>query len=74
MRKDCVLIEAKKEAYDPSDCVGKALTVGDLKRLLEDFCEDSPVIVSNDGGYTYGAVTEYCLVYADHEDTEGDEN
>ena len=74
MRKDCVLIEAKKEAYDTTDCVGKALTVGELKRLLEDFHEDSPVIVSNDGGYTYGALTAYRLGYAAHEDTEEDEN
>ena len=67
MRKGCVLIEARKEAYDTDDCVGKALTVGELKRLLEDFHEDSPVIVSNDGGYTYGALTAYCLGYADDE-------
>lgn len=57
--REIVLLEARKEAYTPSDCVGKTLTVGELRRELEKFFDDEPVVVSNDGGYTYGAVTEY---------------
>ena len=50
MRKECVTIAAHKEAYVPGDCIGKAMTVGELKSLLEDFNEDAPVLVSNDDG------------------------
>ena len=67
MRKECVTIAAHREAYVPGDCIGKAMTVGELKSLLEDFDEDTPALVSNDDGYTYGAVTEFCLGNADYD-------
>lgn len=67
MRKECVTIAAHREAYTPGDCIGKAMTVGELKRLLEDFDEDAPVLVSNDDGYTYGAVTEFCIDSSDYD-------
>ena len=71
MRKECVTIAAHREAYIPSDCpsdcIERAMTVGEFKRLLENFNEDAPALVSNDDGYTYGAVTEFCLDNGDYD-------
>ena len=61
-------IEAARQAYGPDDLKYKTMTVGELKRLLEDFDEDLPVILSHDGGYTYGAISDRDI----SEDTYGE--
>jgi len=34
------------------------MTVGDLKAFLEDFDDDTYIILSHDNGYTYGSINE----------------
>lgn len=69
-------IEAERQAYGPDDLKHKTITVGELKRLLEDYDEDLPVIISHDGGYTYGGVYDSGIsedYYADEaEDSYGE--
>lgn len=52
-----VKIDAKRDAYGVDDIIHKTFTVGDLIGALEDFDEDTKVILSHDNGYTYGAIT-----------------
>ena len=40
------------------DQVSRTMTVGELKRLLEDMDEDMPIYLSFDNGYTYGGIEE----------------
>lgn len=57
MEKPFVTINAVREVYDPAD-IYHTLTVGELKRILEDFSDDVKIIISHDNGYTFGALTQ----------------
>lgn len=61
-------IEAVREGYAPSQCPS-TLTVGELIDLLEEFDESTPVYLSHDEGYTYGAVraSRVDLAYCDED-------
>lgn len=52
-----LFIEARRQGYSTSQ-VGETLTVKDLIRILNRYEDETPVYISNDGGYTYGAITE----------------
>lgn len=52
-----LFIEGKRNGYGIDQC-GETLTVGALIALLEDYDEDTPIYLRNDGGYTYGSITE----------------
>lgn len=52
-----LFIEGKRNGYGIDQC-GETLTVGELLALLEDYDEDTPIYLRNDGGYTYGSITE----------------
>lgn len=52
-----LFIEGKRNGYGIDQC-GETLTVGELIALLEDYDEDTPIYLRNDGGYTYGSITE----------------
>lgn len=60
MEKTIVTIETARNAYSPKQIISsyRTLTVGELISLLQDYDEDTPVIISNDHGYTYGAIRE----------------
>lgn len=51
-------MEGRRNGYSPDQC-GKTMTVGELISFLSDFDEDMPIFLRNDGGYTYGNITEY---------------
>ena len=55
-RQDIILIEGARTGYSPEQ-VGTTLTVGELIEYLQDYDEDTPVMLCNDRGYTYGAIT-----------------
>lgn len=65
-----VFIVGKHNGYAPTkDSVGRTLTVRELVYLLEqNFDEDSPIYLCNDGGYTYGSITEQDIFEDDKED------
>ena len=54
---EAIYIDTKRNGYEPDQC-GRTMTVGDLISALEEFDEDTPVYLRNDGGYTYGSITE----------------
>lgn len=47
----------KRNGYDKEQC-GRTLTVSELIEVLSDYSGDLPVYLINDGGYTYGSITE----------------
>lgn len=61
---EIVKIETAKTHYSAEAAAEHTLTVGDLIRLLEQYDDSTPVVFSNDNGYTFGRIcnddiTEY---------------
>lgn len=58
MSKKIVIISAHRQAYRIDNVLKHStMTVGELVKFLEEnFDEDSPLILSHDNGYTYGAL------------------
>lgn len=56
MEKSIVIIKAERTAYSKGDVIRYTCTVRELIEQLEQFDDDSPVILSHDNGYTYGAI------------------
>lgn len=52
-----LFINTSREGYAPEQC-RETLTVGELKQILEDYEDDTPIYLKNDNGYTYGAISE----------------
>jgi hypothetical protein len=52
-----ITLKTKRNGYHPNQC-GRTLTVWELMELLKDFDPDTKIYFSNDGGYTYGSITE----------------
>ena len=64
-----LIINAMRESYSKDDV--QTMTVGELKAFLEDFDDDTRIILSHDRGYTYGGIRE-SLMEEDYEDEGGD--
>lgn len=60
-----IYITGKRNGYAPDQC-GKTLTVGELIEMLEEFDDCRPVYLMNDGGYTFGSITDRDIM--PHED------
>lgn len=50
-----LVIDTLCEAYGLED-IRDTMTVGDLISYLQDYDEDTPVVLSFDRGYTYGGI------------------
>ena len=72
--KSFLSISARREGY-AVDQISNTMTVGELKRLLEDYDEDMEVYIRNDNGYNYGGITEgrIDMEYAEEEEEEEEE-
>lgn len=61
MRREVITIDGARDAYSIGqildDRYKKTMNVGELMDLLEMFDEDTPIMIKNDGGYTYGFIT-----------------
>ena len=55
--KRALVFEAERTGYGIEQ-VRDAMTVGELKRFLEDIDDDTLFILSHDRGYTYGSIGE----------------
>ena len=62
-----LILHAKRESYGKDDV--RTMTVGELKALLEDYDDDTPIILSHDNGYTYGGIRQG-LFEEDYEEEE----
>ena len=68
-------IGAKREAHGVDDIVESTLTleelIGILEELEDEVGEDAPIVLSHDGGYTYGSLHDS---YISVEETESSED
>lgn len=67
-----VIIQTERQGYSPEQVNG-TMTVGELKKLLEEYEDDSPIILSFDNGYTYGGLSR-CDIDEDYIPKDEDEN
>lgn len=58
-------IETNRDEYGVKECADRTMTVGELKDLLEDYDEDTPIVLSFDNGYTYGRLNQ-CRIDIDY--------
>lgn len=50
-----IVFEARREGYTPEQLYS-CMTVGELKELLEDYNDETWVVISHDNGYTFGSL------------------
>ena len=62
-----LFIEGRREGYG-TDQIRNTMTVGELIEFLQYYDKDTEVYLKNDGGYTYGSITE-----SSFEESEGEE-
>ena len=57
--KTVLTIDGRRTGYTINQVLTyeNTLTVGELKEYLEGFDDDTPVLINNDNGYTYGEIT-----------------
>lgn len=68
--RQALVLQATRDGYDISQAAGKAMTIGELKMLIDDWQDDDLLILSHDNGYTFGsAKSEHG--YIAEEDSEG---
>ena len=65
-----LMINAMRESYGKDDI--RTMTVGELRSFLEDFDDDTPVVLSHDSGYTYGGIRQD-LIEEEYDDEEEEE-
>lgn len=56
--KPILLFNTWRDEHSASVAAEKTMTVGELREFLEYYDDDLPVILSFDGGYTYGMVKD----------------
>ena len=61
MENVIVTLETARTDYSAADAAKKTMTVGTLISYLEQYDENTPVVFSNDNGYTYGCIKEYSI-------------
>ena len=57
MMRTALVFEASRDGYGIDQIADRAMTVGELKRLLEDYDDDNLIVMSHDRGYTYGSIS-----------------
>lgn len=58
MKEVVLMFNTSRDGYGIDQC-GRTMTVGELIELLNEYDEDTKIYYKNDGGYTYGKITEY---------------
>lgn len=56
MIRVAVVFEAERTGYSIEQMADGALTVGELREMLEFYDDDTIVVISHDSGYTYGSL------------------
>lgn len=65
MDKVALVFEAPRTRYSMD--LDNAMTVGELRELLEDWDDDTQIIISHDNGYTYGTLEQPEIWYETEE-------
>ena len=67
---EAYIIRAERDCYKPSEAVENTCTVGELIGFLSELPEDAKIILSHDGGYTYGWLDYERVVMQDPIETD----
>ena len=54
--RTALVFDAGRDGYGIDQIADRAMTVGEFKRLLEDYDDDNLIVMSHDNGYTYGSI------------------
>ena len=65
-----LMIDGRRDVYSANDLVGRTITVGELISYLEGYADETPVILNNDNGYTFGKITTSTMWEDDVEEEE----
>lgn len=69
--QEAMVIEARRTDYSVDQVLSNrnCMTIGELKRMLEEYDEDdpTPIVFSHDNGYTYGPLQESCIDFRELE-------
>lgn len=75
--KKAIVFEAKREGYG-IDQIRRPMTVGELKRVLEYYDDDTLFVLSHDNRYTFGSIeaddTEDISLFVEGNDGEWEES
>lgn len=55
--RNAVVFEANRDGYGIDQIADRAMTARELISMLEDYDEDTLVVMSHDNGYTYGSIS-----------------
>lgn len=66
---DKLIINTMREGYG-LDQIKNTMTVAELKALLDDYEDETPIYLSFDNGYTYGGIIEERVELAEGDDEE----
>ena len=66
--KTALVFDARRDGYG-IDQIHNAMTVGELRELLEDLDDEMIIICSHDRGYTYGSLSREASL---REEVEGE--
>ncbi len=70
MRK-AIVFEASRDGYGIDQIADRAMTVRELIGILQEYDEDTLVVMSHDRGYTFGSISERDMYIArENEDGE----
>lgn len=56
MRRQALIFEARRAGYSIDQVKDDVMTIGELKEILEDYTDDTLVVISHDNGYTFGGL------------------
>lgn len=68
--KKALVFDARREGYG-IDQINNAITVGQLKEMLEELDDNMMVVLSHDNGYTYGGLPNYATIKEEREGEYG---
>lgn len=69
------ILRTNRSEYDIKEAAKDSITVGELIEYLENNCDrNNRIVFSNDGGYTYGYITERAVDTVCHEEEPEEED
>lgn len=62
MARSYIKIDTSRDAYSAKELLNRTMTVGELIEELQNWDEDTPILLSFDNDYTYGRLTANSLI------------
>lgn len=56
--KDVLILYTQRDTYGKNESAERTMTAGQLREFLDNYNDDTPVLLAFDGGYTYGYIKE----------------